>query len=251
MKTLGRFGESPPLFYETTEPTRCRRRFMAASSPSGVRNLGFATPRPLSHHVRLSTNRAESYASSRRAVGSLNIGVWMLSLLILLLCGTIVTAGRVDDRPLLQETLDRLARRGEIVVDRRPPPVVGELQRRQFSGGTDRPTSSTTAPTDSSSAQQSGAATTSNTPSSSSPSGSGTVSPSATSSMVTDPNAQSSSPLPKPFDTNIGANFTNSCANFFQQFKTDNNLNACLPLSLLLQVRRPLLPLAICVERGG
>ena len=44
-------------------------------------------------------------------------------------------------------------------------------------------------------------------------------------------------PLPNPFDTSIGNNFTtSSCPTFFNSFLTNETFNACLPLSLLLQV---------------
>ena len=47
-------------------------------------------------------------------------------------------------------------------------------------------------------------------------------------------------PLPSPFDTSLGNNFTSqSCPVFFQSFLTDPTFNDCLPFSLLLQVCEP------------
>lgn len=46
-----------------------------------------------------------------------------------------------------------------------------------------------------------------------------------------------SASLPRPFDSTIGNNFTeSSCPAFFQKFLSDAEFTACLPLSLLLQV---------------
>lgn len=44
--------------------------------------------------------------------------------------------------------------------------------------------------------------------------------------------------LPKPFDSNLGNNFTSSsCPAFFHDFLNNDSFRNCLPLSLLLQVR--------------
>lgn len=44
-------------------------------------------------------------------------------------------------------------------------------------------------------------------------------------------------PLPQPFDTSLGNNFTApSCPTFFNSFLTNDTFNNCLPFSLLLQV---------------
>jgi len=60
----------------------------------------------------------------------------------------------------------------------------------------------------------------------------------STSSSVTDPDSSSNSPLPQPFDTSLGNNFTNTaCPNFFDSFLSDANFQQCYPFSLLLQVR--------------
>lgn len=44
-------------------------------------------------------------------------------------------------------------------------------------------------------------------------------------------------PLPRPFDTSLGNNFTtDSCPQFFNDFLTNQTFLDCLPFSLLLQV---------------
>ena len=46
----------------------------------------------------------------------------------------------------------------------------------------------------------------------------------------------SDSPLPSPFDTSLGSNFTsNSCPTFFNDFLANSTFHQCTPLSLLLQ----------------
>ena len=47
-------------------------------------------------------------------------------------------------------------------------------------------------------------------------------------------------PLPSPFDSNLGNNFTtSSCPAFFQSFLNSEPFKQCLPFSLLLQVCQP------------
>ena len=49
--------------------------------------------------------------------------------------------------------------------------------------------------------------------------------------------SESQIPLPQPFDTSLGNNFTvPSCPAFFQRFLTNETFKNCLPFSLLLQV---------------
>lgn len=58
----------------------------------------------------------------------------------------------------------------------------------------------------------------------------------ATESGITTATLTTASSLPKPFDSNLGNNFTTStCPEFFQSFLNDAKFEACLPLSLLLQ----------------
>lgn len=57
------------------------------------------------------------------------------------------------------------------------------------------------------------------------------------SAIMSDPNAPTTTPLPTPFDTNLGNNFTSSsCPLFFSSFLNDPKMQACHPISLLLTV---------------
>lgn len=59
-------------------------------------------------------------------------------------------------------------------------------------------------------------------------------------STISTAGPSSSSPLPSPFDSSLGNNFTaSSCPNFFQSFLSNSTFQKCHPLSLLLQVRVP------------
>ncbi|KAI9751830.1 MAG: hypothetical protein M4579_005874 [Chaenotheca gracillima] len=54
--------------------------------------------------------------------------------------------------------------------------------------------------------------------------------------LMTASDMPSASPLPRPFDTSLGSNFTSSsCPNFFSSFLSNSTFKACLPFSLLLQ----------------
>ncbi|KAI9786079.1 MAG: hypothetical protein M1816_008107 [Peltula sp. TS41687] len=140
--------------------------------------------------------------------------------------GTLVGAAGLESKPfLLQSSLERLARRGEILMDHRPPPLVRELQRRQLQSTIVQPTRS--AMRDSTSIEP---------PSATSGSSTSSLEPSTSSTMTSDPGTETPSPPPRPFDTSLGANFTSTnCPNFFQQFLGNPEFSACLPFSLLLQ----------------
>lgn len=47
--------------------------------------------------------------------------------------------------------------------------------------------------------------------------------------------------VPKPFDTGLSNNFTNSCASFMSRLLKSDAFNSCHPFSLLMQVRQSLL----------
>ena len=58
-------------------------------------------------------------------------------------------------------------------------------------------------------------------------------------SITTDTSTPPGPPLPMPFDSSLGSNFTSSsCPAFFNSFLTEPSFKACLPFSLLLQVRQ-------------
>ena len=160
-----------------------------------------------------------------------------LSLIVLAL-GAVAQVDAMDDAGvLLQSTLDRLARRGEILVDHRPPPTPMSLQRRQLFSTPDT-TSSSSSSLSRSTTDASTSTTSPPRPSSSgSSSSSSSTNPSSTSTVSTDPNPGENAPLPTAFDTSLGANFSsNSCPEFFRQSLNNNEFRACLPFSLLLQV---------------
>lgn len=97
------------------------------------------------------------------------------------------------DSPLIQ----RLARRGEILFDRRTPP---EPSTTPFVRRDDDASSSTSS------------------------------SASATSSTT------APSTLPSPFDSSLGTNFTSqSCPDFFSSFLSNTTFQSCVPISLMLQ----------------
>lgn len=65
-----------------------------------------------------------------------------------------------------------------------------------------------------------------------------TTSASSTFSSTQRTTTDSASPLPSPFDTTLGNNFTTTtCPAFFTSFLSNSTFNDCVPLSLLLQVR--------------
>ena len=211
------------------------RDLPAVGNPDGTTT----TPPLWSHHVRSVSNRATYRAPPRWRLGSFHVNLCLLILLIMSIGGTLVTATGVESRTiLLQSTFERLARRGEILMDHRPPPPVRELQRRQLL--------STIVQSTRSASQDSPTAQTSMATPTSSESTTSSLEPSTTSTTTTDPDAESPSPPPRPFDTSLGANFTASCPNFFQQFLGSSEFLACLPFSLLLQVSR-----AMTLQRPG
>ncbi len=123
-----------------------------------------------------------------------------------------------------RSTIDRLVQRGELLVDRNPPPIPPRLrlERRQD----DEEMASTTG-----------------LPSSLLPStttaglGSATDTALTMPTIVTTAPSSSASNLPQPFDTSLGNNFTSpSCPDFIRSFRDNSTFLSCLPLSLLLQV---------------
>ncbi|KAI9724891.1 MAG: hypothetical protein M1812_000167 [Candelaria pacifica] len=119
----------------------------------------------------------------------------LISILLLFLCCVDAKSVGVDDG--IEATLVSLDIPEEILVNKRylPPSPHIELRRRQSS-----PTTVDSAP----------------------------------SPLMTDSNSNNS-PLPSPFDTNLGNNFTSSCQGFFQTVLNNSTFKACLPFSLLLQ----------------
>ncbi|KAI9681459.1 MAG: hypothetical protein M1817_002743 [Caeruleum heppii] len=225
----------------------------ALRSPSSVRlsnatsrssrSLSALTRRTTSHHIRPPPGRRRRAAVT--SFPSLSVQA-LLSTIFLLLCfvsSTIATPA--EDGLLLDSTLARLARRGEIAVDRRPRPEASALRRRQtfnspFSGSPSPDAAEDAAPP--SSTSQTTILPPTPSPETPSPTESSTSSTSTTSrstpessSIMMAPSA-SSMPLPSAFDTSLGSNFTSqNCPNFFYSFLGNTTFQSCLPFSLLLK----------------
>lgn len=149
------------------------------------------------------------------------------------------------DSPLFR----RLARRGEIVIDRRNPPPRPHIQQRQeggdpfasTAGPLSTPTSEDTT-TDAASSTETDTTATLQTTDAVTPtltitqSSSASAMENATASIGTaSPTAGVSSPQPSAFDTSLGSNFTSeACPRFFSDFLQNATFKECRPTSLLL-----------------
>lgn len=217
-------GGLPRSCHDIYTPTRCPVQSEVVGSDDGLMlHLSTTTTSALSQNVMHRPVCRHGNVSIRGKIGSAQTLLCILLLLIIGCCAADAVGEVVPAQgKLLQSTLERLARKGEIVVDRRPSPHVAQLQRRQVSSTSDRSTSTSadSTPTLSPSTTLSGS------DSSTSP------------TLTTDQDADTNSPLPSPFDTNLGNNFTsNSCPDFFKKFLASSEFQSCLPFSLLLQVR--------------
>ncbi len=153
-----------------------------------------------------------------------------------LLCTTTAFAAGSGWGEAERSTLAQMARRGEILVDRRPAPAARvDLHPRQAgdpSGSSGLVSSTSTASFSVSTLAATTLSSTTGTPASSA-----TTAPSSTESPMSVSPSTPYSPLPSPFDTSLGNNFTNpSCPTFFQSFLSNSTFKSCLPFSLLLQV---------------
>ncbi|KAF2095513.1 hypothetical protein NA57DRAFT_67903 [Rhizodiscina lignyota] len=72
-------------------------------------------------------------------------------------------------------------------------------------------------------------------PASSTSRGNATTTTTTSSSTATQTGSPTNSPLPQPFDTNLGNNFTSTCPQFFNSFLKNSTFQNCVPFSLLLQ----------------
>ena len=148
--------------------------------------------------------------------------------------------------PLFQ----RLARRGEIAIDRRDPPSRPVIKLRQEDGD---PFGSTAEPLASPTFQTVDSLAASSTDLDSTitiqttlvvtptriitRSATSTPASNATASLETATSTTAAStPLPSPFDTSLGSNFTSqACPDFFNAFLNNATFEDCRPTSLLLQ----------------
>ena len=167
----------------------------------------------------------------------------LVQIIFIVLFALCVTSEAATNRGqfLRKSEFAQLARRGEILVDRRPAPRVDRhLYLRQGGDLFDSSSASSSRSSQTMSGQTTRPAATSSTsvvqstlvapPSSSN-------SPSPSSSLMTAPSSATGSPLPEPFDTSLGSNFTSTnCPKFFNSFLNNATFTSCLPFSLLLQV---------------
>ncbi|EXJ78075.1 hypothetical protein A1O3_09236 [Capronia epimyces CBS 606.96] len=165
----------------------------------------------------------------------------MASLMILTVSMMSMASAHDQDleAPALESSLFReLAERGEIHIDPREPPVRRDMywQKRQVGGDSVVPT--TTAVESTSTSSPSSAADPPMTSENSSTETATPLSPSAASSStaISPSITVVTTPLPSPFDTSIGSNFTDSaCPQFFSDFLNNATFQSCVPVSLLLQ----------------
>ena len=136
----------------------------------------------------------------------------------------------VDNRAYNSRQYKKLEKLGQMHFDQRQPPVApGLIQRRQVE-------SSSTSSRDV--ARSTGSATDPSSPSSTS-----TVSLASEAQTTTTPTTTTmasatiiTTPVPVPFDTSLGSNFTSqSCPDFFNTFLANSTFQSCSPISLLLQ----------------
>lgn len=142
----------------------------------------------------------------------------------------------VDNKAYDSRHFRKLERLGQIHVDqRRPPTAQGMIQRRQDESNTTSSAESvlptSTASTPASSATESSSPSSTVTMASASSSASSTTGTATTASATV-----ITTPLPVPFDTSLGSNFTSqSCPDFFGTFLGNATFKSCSPVSLLLQ----------------
>ncbi|ERF68767.1 hypothetical protein EPUS_07254 [Endocarpon pusillum Z07020] len=222
--------------------------------------------RPRPGRRRVSYNRRAGVASPG-GYRLLAIPTTFLSILILIT--TVLPPSVARDIQVPYQEYDslqlrRLARRGEIAIDRGAPPPRPTLRQRQENAD---PFGSTVAPLATPTSEQEGstAASSTTTPASESEvsamasatdidsaisiqstlvvtptntmSANATSTGNATSSIETaSATAGPPSALPSPFDTSLGDNFTaQGCPNFFNAFLNNATFRDCHPTSLLLQ----------------
>ncbi|KFZ11062.1 hypothetical protein V502_07764, partial [Pseudogymnoascus sp. VKM F-4520 (FW-2644)] len=128
--------------------------------------------------------------------------------------------------------LAELEAKGIVLLDTRPPPQVasdwdlspfpGELLKRGYVDLLPR--------------AEDEESTTTAAPSKTSTRSSSSTSSSSSESVATAEPTDTTAPLPRPFDSNIGADFeTEACPQFISSFLADPEFEACYPVSLLLE----------------
>ena len=227
---------STPLLHKTP----ClQHEHEAESSQMSRRSCGDTVIRPQSHNIKPGRRRLGLH---RCKPGS---WTWILTLLVLATVCGISDAENDRKRYEAEFELSDLAHRGGILIDTRPVPRVGKRELRFFPrqdgslfGSTTATPVSTSgvAPASTASSSAASVPSTSAEPSSVS-SASSSSTPTASSPLMTASTVPTNQPLPRPFDTSLGSNFTSSsCPAFFDSFLNNATFSSCLPFSLLLQV---------------
>ncbi|MCJ1306582.1 hypothetical protein MMC25_000225 [Agyrium rufum] len=189
----------------------------------------------------LGRRRASTTTTGSSTILSLPHILLMAICLLALSCTPIEAAGP-RDRLFRKSEFARYELRGEILIDRRPPPQGPPLNLHRRQGDPFAEVSSTTessigpTPTSTKSSTAKSTASTSISGQTSATIPSMTSGPSGSTSMASATAPASTSPLPKPFDTSLGSNFTSTtCEPFFESFLSNTTFESCLPFSLLLQ----------------
>lgn len=179
---------------------------------------------------KLETPWSSTPAAPKPAPRISRLFLFSIFIALSLLCSPAAGAKAYGDRQ--RSANDRIVERGELLVDRSPHPVPQRmrLERRQ-----NEEASSSTAELPASILPSS------NSPASGSATDAVSDAPAATPTIIISADPSSAANLPQPFDTSLGNNFTSSaCPNFIRSFRDNSTFLSCLPLSLLLQVRRTL-----------
>ena len=159
------------------------------------------------------------------------------SMMVILLTVVSTSAEIIEFDSQISESAfyQELAARGQIEFDHREPPLRPDtyLERRQ-AGDSVVPT--TVAATSTSSPSSSSSEFTMTSGASIVSTGTQTTSTEGVSLSTAPSVTVITTPLPTPFDTSLGSNFTtSSCPSFFSTFLGNATFQSCIPVSLLLQ----------------
>ncbi|MCJ1316640.1 hypothetical protein MMC15_001961 [Xylographa vitiligo] len=210
----------------------------AESSQSSRSSVRATAVRAQSHNIK--PGRRRSGLRCRKEVS----WTWILTLLVLATVCGISEAETGRSRYEAEFEIAEVAHRGGILIDTRPVPRVGKRDLRFFPrqdgslfGSTTATPLSTSGVAPASTASSSAASVPSSSANpSTAPSASSSSTPTASSPLMTASTVPTNAPLPRPFDTSLGSNFTSSsCPAFFDSFLNNATFGSCLPFSLLLQ----------------
>lgn len=200
------------------------------------------------NHISRPAGRRRTMGTSvhRPHITLTDVVAWTV-LILLALCVT-ADAGTEGGQYVRRSRRGRHGQAEEILFDRSAPPEIPSvrLRRRQdlfespptstISSGVEKTSTSLQRPSfDPTAFRLTGVAvslTTRDSSTSSTATSSGSDSTTSSSTPVVD------SPLPKPFDSGFGTNYTQqSCPSFLRSLASNETFTSCLPFSILLQVR--------------